>query len=132
MLGFFVMLFNGFFSPWGFAGIILPFQILGMMLLGFSGGLYGKARNHSYTPASSLEVAVIGAFLTLIYDLLTHFGFALGIVFIGTPLIPALVSVIISGALFSAVHIISNVAVFGLSFFPIIKTIHEFLGGEKS
>jgi len=63
-LGTLVMFINGFFSPWGFAGLMLPFQV--------------------------------------------------------------------AGALFSAIHIVSNTAVFGLIFFPLTNALQKFLGGEKT
>ncbi len=39
-----VMIVNGFLSPWGMAGINLPFQMLGMGIIGTVGGLY-KMKN---------------------------------------------------------------------------------------
>ena len=38
--GSFVMFVNAFFSPWGFAGLNMPFQIVGMAVVGLAGGLY--------------------------------------------------------------------------------------------
>jgi len=39
LLGALTMFINGFLSPWGFAGIITPFQMLGMALTRTAGGL---------------------------------------------------------------------------------------------
>jgi hypothetical protein len=124
-----VMLVNGFFSPWGFAGLLLPFQIAGMVIIGVTGGLYGRARRGTYSLSHSGETAVLGAFLTLIYDVITNFGVAAGQV--GTPMLPAFTSAIIFGAPFSAVHVVSNFWVFLAAFYPLIRALQKLSGGER-
>ncbi len=130
-LGILVMLINGFFSPWGFAGLMLPFQITGMIIVGIGGGIYRRTRDGLYDAKSCLETAVLGAFLTLIYDIITNFGVAITFMLSGTPILLAFVSAIISGALFSLIHIVSNIFVFGLIFFPLTNTLQKLLGGGK-
>lgn len=127
-----VMFINGFFSSWGFAGLNLPFQIAGMVIVGFVGGFYGRTKNSTYTSNSSGETAVLGAFLTLVYDIITNFGVAVGYTLLGIPLLPAFISAIISGALFSLIHVVSNFFVFLIVFFPLTKALQEFFGGEKA
>jgi hypothetical protein len=49
----------------------------------------------------------------------------------GTPLPLAFVSAIISGALFSLIHVVSNTVVFGTAFVPLTNTLQRFLGGAR-
>lgn len=131
-LGILVMFINGFFSPYGFAGLMLPFQVTGMVIVGIAGGLYGRTRGGSYDARSCIETAVLGAFLALVYDIITNFGVAVSFMLIGTPILLAFVNAIISGALFSAIHVVSNTVVFGLAFFPLTNTLQKILGGRKT
>jgi hypothetical protein len=125
--GSFVMFVNGFFSPWGFAGLMMPFQIVGMALVGFAGGLYRKySQNYISSAKFYLEVAVLGAFLTVVYDLITNFAVALPMM---TTMHPAwaVMTALAYGTPFSLVHVISNIAVFGVVFFPVIKALNNVL-----
>jgi hypothetical protein len=131
-LGVLVMLINGFLSPWGFSGLMLPFQMVGMVIVGIGGGMYRRSNVGPYTVGSCLETAVLGAFLTLTYDLITNFGFAVTLALMGTPLLLAFLNAIIFGALFSIVHIVSNAAVFGIAFVPLTNTLQRFLGGART
>ena len=131
-LGILVMLINGFFSPWGFAGLMMPFQITGMGLVGIGGGIYKRARSGCYDSRSMIETAIVGAFLTLIYDIITNFGVALAHMLVGTPILISFVSAIISGAIFSLLHISSNIFVFGLTFFPLTRILQNLQGGGKN
>lgn len=131
-LGILVMFINGFFSPWGFAGLMLPFQVTGMVIVGIGGGLYRRARGGCYNTRSCMETAVLGAFLTLVYDVTTNIGVAVSYVLIGTPVLLAFVGSIISGALFLVIHVISNAVVFGLIFFPLTNTLQKLLGGGRT
>ncbi len=129
-LGAAVMVINGFYSSWGFAGLLMPFQIAGMALIGVVGGLYGGTKKGAYARNVTAEAAVLGAFLTLVYDLVTSFGFVVS--YMTLPILPAFVATIVSGAVFSAVHVVSNFFVFGLTFYPLMKVTKELLGGEKA
>ena len=131
-LGILVMFINGFLSPWGFAGLLLPFQIGGMVIIGIVGGLYGRTMTNSRDARSYFEIAVLGAFLTLVYDVITNFGVAVSYMLIGTSAPLAFVNAIIFGAIFSVVHIVSNAAVFGMILVPLASTMERFLGGEKT
>ncbi len=128
LVGALTMFINGFFSSWGFAGIIMPFQMAGMALIGFTGGFYRKILGGnpnnvaSPTKVLRLEVSFLAAFLTLIYDVITNVGWALPS---GVPIIVAL----IQGAWFTAIHIASNVAFFGGAFFILVRIISK-LSGE--
>lgn len=128
-LGVLVMFVNGFISPWGFAGGILPFQIIGIMIVGFGGGLYRRSRNGLYDSASYAETAILGAFLTLLYDIITNFGYAV-IIAAGHPGLFTVIGVLVAGAFFSVAHIISNAVMFGLAFVPVTKAM-KLIGGEQ-
>ena len=131
-LGILVMFINGFFSPWGFAGLMLPFQVTGMVIVGIGGGLYRRSKGGLYDVRSCIETAVLGAFLTLIYDIITNFGVAVSHALIGMPIFLAFINAIIFGGLFSMIHVVSNTVVFGLIFFPLTNTLQKFLGGGKT
>jgi len=131
MLGATAMFINGFLSPWGFAGLNIPFQIAGMVIVGVVGGLYGRTKKGTYTLSSCGETAVLGAFLTLVYDIITNIGVALGYTLLGMPFLPAFISAIVFGVPFSLIHIVSNFFVFLLAFFPLTRILQEFFGGES-
>jgi hypothetical protein len=127
LFGSFVMFVNGFFSPWGFAGSNMPFQIVGMALVGLGGGLYGKYSQNCSSNKIYLEVAVLGAFLTVVYDLITNFGVASYYTIVGMQPTLAVMTALAYGAPFSAIHVFSNIAVFGIIFFPLIKALNNVL-----
>jgi hypothetical protein len=126
ILGALTMFINGFLSPWGFAGIIMPFQMAGMALIGFVGGVYrkllgGNPTERAYTKILQLEVSFLAAFLTLIYDVLTNIGWAWPS---NTPIIAAL----ISGTWYTIIHVLSNAMLFGGAFFTLVRIIGNLLG----
>ncbi|MEM3731227.1 MAG: ECF transporter S component [Candidatus Bathyarchaeia archaeon] len=124
--GGFVMFVNGFLSPWGFAGLNMPFQMFGMGLIGLAGGLYRGYMQNRLKLESFFEIAVLGAFLTVVYDIITNFGVALFPIISGVPPSVALLSVFASGAPFSFVHVCSNIGTFGLIFIPLIRALNKF------
>lgn len=79
-----------------------------------------------------VETAVLGAFLTLVYDMVTNLGVAVSYALTGMPLPLALASAIASGALFSAIHVVSNAAVFGVVFVPLTNALRRLLGGGEN
>lgn len=131
LLGTVVMLVNGFFSLYGFAGLMLPFQIVGMIVVGVVGGWYGRTKKGIITLSSAGETAVLGASLTLFYDIITNFGVAISSMLAGMPLLPAFLIAIIYGAPFSLVHVASNFLVFLGAYFPLGRALQEFCGGEN-
>jgi hypothetical protein len=131
LFGGFVMFVNGFFSPWGFAGLNMPFQMIGMALVGFTGGLYRKYSQGYSSAKFYAEVAVLGAFLTTFYDLITNLGVALSYILIGMNPNLAIITALAYGTPFSLIHVLSNIAVFGVAFFPIIKAASHILVVEK-
>ena len=123
LLGALTMFINGFLSPWGFAGIIMPFQMLGMALMGFAGGFYRKTLGRNFDVAESLnfESACLAAFITLIYDIITNAGYA---ILFNLPII----AVLIAGVWFSIVHVVSNTVLFGAAFHRLVKIVGSLVG----
>jgi len=120
VFGAFVMFVNGFLSPWGFAGLIMPFQMVGMFIVGFAGGVYKRYVGGEGSGRLCVEAAVLGAFLTLVYDIVTNSGTA---ILAGR----AIIFTFFMGVTMSVVHIASNTAFFGFAFIPLLKTLQRFL-----
>jgi uncharacterized membrane protein len=129
-LGSLVMLANGFLSPWGLAGLMLPFQILGMGLIGVAGGLYRKTRKNSDGTKSIAETGILGAFLTLVYDIITNFGVSVSLMLTDVAPLPALTTALVFGAPFSLIHVGSNLLIFSAAFYPLTRAMKELIGGE--
>ncbi|MGQ9566050.1 MAG: hypothetical protein ACUVT5_05845 [Candidatus Bathyarchaeales archaeon] len=126
-----VMFVNGFLSPWGFAGLNLPFQMLGMAIAGICGGLYGRFTwNVNMSTQFCLETAVLGAFLALVYDLITNVGFGVQLILAGTDPTAALFLAIAYGSFFSITHVLSSGVVFGALFLPLVKMLNTLKVGE--
>jgi len=125
LLGALTMFINGFLSPWGFAGIIMPFQMVGMALMGFAGGLYRKllGKNFSISKSLNLESACLAAFLTLVYDIITNAGYAILFNL-------EIIIVLIAGVWFSIIHVASNTILFGAAFCRLVKIVGS-LAGEN-
>jgi hypothetical protein len=124
--GSFVMLINGFVSPYGFGGLNIPFQMAGMIIAGCLGGAYRKfTPNMNFSARFSLETAVLGAIIALVYDLVTNLGYGMQLVLTGESLSLALFTAIAIGAFYSLLHIISNSVVFGVLFHPVMNALNS-------
>jgi hypothetical protein len=115
-----VMLINGFLSPWGLAGINMPFQMAGMAIIGIAGMIYQRFGIEENTRGLFTEAAILGAFLTLIYDIITNGGFALTAQ-------SAFITIFLSSIPMSILHVISNIAFFGFAFPPLSKAMGYFI-----
>jgi len=130
--GSFVMLLNGFLSPVGFGGLNIPFQIVGMMIAGVLGGWYGRVtREITFSANFFLETAVLGAFIALIYDLITNFGFGVQLILTGEDPSLALITAVAYGSFYSLLHIVSNSVVFGVLFLPVTNALNSLRVGES-
>ena len=126
-LGILVMFVNGFLSPYGFAGVVLPFQLMGMGSIGLAGGLYARI-THKVTKAGALmETAVLGAFLTFFYDVLTNVGTAVHFTLTGMSFNEALVAALVSGAVPAAIHVAWNTALFGWGTVALVSAMQKML-----
>jgi uncharacterized membrane protein len=119
LLGALTMFINGFLSPWGLAGLNMPFQMAGMAIIGFAGGVYRKTlQSERFSVIHFVELPVMAAFLTLLYNLITNFGFA---VIAGIDLIFALVM----GVWFTVIHVVWNTFLFTAAFIPMVEAIRK-------
>ena len=129
--GAFVMFVNGFLSPYGFAGLNLPFQMVGMAVVGLIGSVYAR-----YLPKNSasrnyyFEAAVLGALSALIFDLITNLGVGVSFIFSGIKPEVAIFSALASGSFFSLIHTVSNATVLGLVFLPLMNASRRLLEGD--
>jgi uncharacterized membrane protein len=128
LLGTLVMLVNGFLSPYGFAGVVMPFQIAGIGLIGVAGGLYSRMTNGRLSAGGFAEAAVLGAFLTFVYDVVTNVGTAVFLMLSGLSFPHALATALISGAIPSIIHVVWNTALFGSATVPLVSAMHKMLG----
>jgi hypothetical protein len=132
IFGSLVMLINGFLSPWGFGGLNVPFQMGGMIIAAVMGSAYGRfTHNISPSAGSSVETAILGAFIALLYDLITNLGFGLQLVLAGEGSSLALFTVLANGSFYSLLHVVSNCAVFGVLFLPVAKALSSMNIGES-
>jgi len=119
LFGTLVMSINGFLSPWGLAGLNLPFQIVGMGTIGIVGGIFRRYGFKGSASRVAVESAILGSFLTLLYDIITNVGFAL---ITNVPIVVAF----ITGVVFSITHIASNTLLFLFASVPLLHTFKTF------
>ena len=121
-----VSFFSGYLTGWRSGGVIggtamlllsvlnplgpapppvLAAQVLGMALVGAAGRLLGGPGGRVRL---ELRAMALGAILTLVYDGLTNFGVAVSIGKARDPLV-----VMLAGAPFAAIHVVSNTMIFG-------------------
>jgi len=132
LFGCFIMFINGFLSPYGFAGLNMPFQMFGMAIAGILGGVYRRLMPEQVHSARfCTETAIVGAIIALIFDLITNVGVGFQFFLAGTDFALAMLTAIAYGVFFSIIHIFSNTAVFGILTLPSIKTLNDLVGGEK-
>jgi len=124
-----VMFVNGFLSPWGVAGLLMPFQMAGMAIAGIAGGIYRRYLPNLTETRFFVEAGVLGALIALLFDVITNIGVAVSFVIAGTPSHLALFSALAWGAPFSLIHVVSNTVVFGVVFLPLMNALNNLLGG---
>jgi predicted membrane protein len=129
--GSFVMLINGFLSPVGFGGFNIPFQMAGMMIAGVLGGIYRRYRRDVSSSARFFsETAILGAFIALIYDIVTNLGFGFYLILTGEDSSLAFLTAMANGVPFSLLHVVSNTVVFGTLFLPLMNVLSSLKIGE--
>jgi len=126
MLGALVMFINGFLSPYGFAGVVLPFQIVGIVLVGVAGGLYARITTYKWSAGNFMETMVLGASLTFIYDVVTNVGTAVYLAS-SMPFSEALITALVMGAIPSAMHIVWNAVLFAGVTVPLVNAMQKTL-----
>jgi hypothetical protein len=126
-LGAFVMFVNGGLSPYGPAGMVLPFQIVGMVIIGAVGGLYGRMAVGKLSLRNSIEPLVLGALLTFVYDIVTNVGTALFLNVSGLPFYEAFIIALVYGAVPSLLHIVWNTFLFAVVTIPLVNSMQRML-----
>ena len=126
-LGASVMFVNGFLSPYGVAGLLVLFQAAAMSLIGLAGGVYSKTVAGGKAKWMPIEVAILGAFLTLIYDVITDIGYAFQFSLFTNSIVVSFIGVLVAGSVFMVIHVASNIVLFMTSI-PIVKGIQKLLG----
>jgi len=130
--GCFVMFVNGFLSPYGFAGLNMPFQMFGMAIAGVLGGVYRSLIPKQIGPARfCVETAIVGALIALVFDLVTNVGVGFQLVLSGVSFPFAMLTAMAYGVFFSVIHIFSNTVVFGVLTVPSMKTLNSLVRGKK-
>ncbi|TFG27983.1 ECF transporter S component [Candidatus Thorarchaeota archaeon] len=104
---FLVSIIYAFFNPWGpFIPTIWLAQLIGWLFMVMTGYLMKRQnRNTTWSRYMMLEIAVVGAVVTLFFDLVTTLGYSL---WFGIPYFVA----VISGLTFIILHVISNTIIF--------------------
>jgi LytS/YehU family sensor histidine kinase len=129
--GGFVMLINGLLSPFGFGGLNIPFQMAGMIIAGVLGGVFRRyTRNSSSSARFFSETAILGAFIALVYDIITNLGFGFFLVMAGESSSLAFLTAFANGVPFSLLHVASNTLVFGVLFLPLMNALNGLKIGE--
>jgi hypothetical protein len=96
-------------NPWGaFIPQIWISQVLGWLFITASGAILGHEKPREYIPPKfDTELMIMGAFLTMFFDLITNLGYSWAFA------IPYEIAVI-TGFPFMIVHIISNAILFSI------------------
>ncbi len=102
-----VSIIYAFFNPWGpFIPTIWITQLIGWIFMVIAGMLMGrKDSDKSWTRGMQIELAIVGAVVTLFFDLITTLGYS---IWFGVPYFLA----VITGSTFIVLHVVSNAIIF--------------------
>ena len=102
-----VSIIYAFFNPWGpFIPTIWIAQLIGWIFMVIAGMLMGrKDSDKSWTRGMQIELAIVGAVVTLFFDLITTLGYS---IWFGVPYFIA----VITGSTFILLHVVSNAIIF--------------------
>lgn len=132
MTGFLAWAVYGVLNPLGFSVPILISSMVGEAIFGIVGGVIGRISYRKLTNPFdfkfSLEIGLWGLILTIIYDLLTNFVFA---VTFGVSFAAAIVSGWLIPPWFGLMHEGSNLLFFFVAVHPLIRAIRRIRGGER-
>jgi uncharacterized membrane protein len=131
MTGFLAWAVYGVLNPLGFSVPIWISTMVGEAIFGIVGGVVGRISYKKLTKLFdfkfSLEISFWGLILTIIYDLLTNFVFA---VTFGVSFAAAIVSGWLIPPWFGLMHAGSNMLFFFVAVHPLIRAIRRIRGGE--
>jgi LytS/YehU family sensor histidine kinase len=119
----------GTLNPQGFVLPVLLATMFSETIYGIAGGLLRKGFTDfkkEKTWKASAFFAVLGALLTLVYDVITNVVFGL------TAGWSVVFAVIVGFVPFGLVHEISNLVFFGVGSVPVISAIDKVVGGERN
>jgi uncharacterized membrane protein len=122
-VGFLSWAIYGLINPYGFVFPILIATAIMESVYGLAGGLLGRESGkmiHNNSMVAGVQYAIVGLFMTLVYDLVTNVVFA---VTFSIDLRVAL----IEGIPFTLVHSLSNVSLFFIGVTPAIKGIRRLI-----
>jgi uncharacterized membrane protein len=131
VVGVLSILLYSIFNPYGppLPPLLLA-QTAGFALIGVAGGML-RTRLVEGGKAPYLFSALAGLLLTMIYDSLTTFATA--VVVLGTDgLLKGLAGFFVAGALFIAVHMLSNTIVFTVAAVPVLRAVSSWERGRKA
>ena len=102
-----VSIIYAFFNPWGpFIPTIWFAQLIGWTFMILTGVLLGRgSKDRSWTRGMMIELSIIGAVITLFFDLITTLGYS---IWVGYPYFLA----VITGSAFIVIHVVSNAIIF--------------------
>jgi len=124
----------GIISPFGFSLPLWGATVIGETVFGLVGGVLGRINYRTQERGFnvfgfSLEMALWGLILTVIYDLFTNVVFA---VTFGLPVIAAIVAGWFIPPFFGILHEASNFVLFFSALYPLTKVIRTFRGGDRT
>lgn len=118
----------GVINPYGFVPQVWLATMFSESIYGVVGGLLGKNLASVNLDDQRLRSGILfgsfGFILTLIYDLITNTVYAL------TFDLPILVSIIL-GVPFTALHELSNTAIFSIGSVPLIRAVRKIIVGDR-
>ncbi len=102
-----VSIIYAFFNPWGpFIPTIWIAQVIGWVFMVIAGMMMGrKDSDKSWTRGMQIELSIVGAVVTLFFDLITTLGYS---IWFGVPYFIA----VIAGSTFITIHVVSNAIIF--------------------
>lgn len=125
VIGAAAMLLRSLMNPLGPAPPhVLAAQVVGMALVGGCGCVLRRARRAR--ARAGLAAAVLGAALTLVYDVVTNYGVAVSIGRWRDPL-----AVMVAGVPFAAIHVATNALIFGAVAAIVVPRYSVGSGGDK-
>ncbi len=114
----------GTINPWG--GLIPPIwigQVIGWSYMVIAAHFFRPRNGDVMSVINPLHLAVVGAFVTVIFDLTTNIGYAIAF---SVPFVVAL----ITGLPFMLIHGISNMILFSAAIPPLTRAICKHLAEE--
>ncbi len=130
-VGVFVWMIYGSVNPYGFEPLTWLVTMSAEAIYGVVGGIAGVRLSRNVLGSlSRTSVTILGVGSTLGYDLVTNLipGLALSYVFLGGLNWAYLTLYLASGAVFSAIHVVSNAFLFFFGLVPLVRALDSLRG----